>query len=63
MKRTDSVSRSKNDIEPMTSVDMTFHEGNGATKVVVVHGGWGDGEEWAEVRDRHHRAWEEVLAA
>lgn len=63
MKRTDSVSRSKNEIEPMTSVDMTFYEGNGATNVVVVHGGWGDGEEGAEVRDRHYRAWEEVLAA
>ena len=52
-----------NDIEPLTSVYVTFHEGNGVTRVVVVHNGWGDGEEWTEAREWHRRAWKGVLVS
>jgi uncharacterized protein YndB with AHSA1/START domain len=46
---------------PLTSVTARFEEEDGSTRVIVEHTGWGDGQEWAEARAWHKRAWEDVL--
>ncbi|UCH57813.1 MAG: SRPBCC domain-containing protein [Candidatus Bathyarchaeota archaeon] len=52
-----------NDIEPLTSVEVTFHDEGEATRVIVEHSGWGEGKDWAEAREWHRRAWEGVLTS
>lgn len=47
--------------EPVTSVEVTFKESCGKTKVTMKHLGWGEGDEWAEACDWHVKAWEGVL--
>ncbi len=50
-----------NDPDSLTHVKVTFREHKDGTRVSVAHGGWGEGEEWAEAREWHRRAWEGVL--
>ncbi|UCD45761.1 MAG: SRPBCC domain-containing protein [Candidatus Bathyarchaeota archaeon] len=50
-----------NEPDPQTYVEVGFREEEGATRLTLEHGGWGDGDEWAEAREWHRRAWEEVL--
>lgn len=51
-----------NEPAPLTSVTVDFYYEDGATRVDVEHGGWGEGEDWALARSWHQKAWEEVLA-
>ena len=39
-----------------------FPEGDGQTKVTLVHGGWGDGGQWDQVYTYFDGAWGRVLA-
>lgn len=51
-----------NDPDALTRVKVEFREYEGGTRVSLEHGGWGDGEGWADAREWHRRAWEGVLA-
>jgi len=50
-----------NDPDSLTHVRVAFREDEGGTQVSLEHGGWGEGDEWAEAREWHRRAWEGVL--
>ena len=57
----DQFAELMNDPASLTSVIATFHDENGVTRVVIEHGGWGEGEEWTQAQAWHQKAWEEVL--
>jgi uncharacterized protein YndB with AHSA1/START domain len=46
-----------------SKVKVTFHDVSGLTRVIVNHGGWRDGDDWAEAREWHLQAWKDVLAS
>ena len=50
-----------NDPTHLTSVTVSFQDKNGATRIIVEHGGWVKGDDWEEARTWHHGAWEGVL--
>jgi uncharacterized protein YndB with AHSA1/START domain len=50
-----------NQPEPLTRVEASLRERCKKTRITVVHGGWGDGEEWAEARAWHVKAWGMVI--
>ncbi len=52
-----------NDPSRLTKVLVTFHDVSGLTRVIINHIGWGDGEEWAQAREWHQKAWKDVLAS
>lgn len=57
----DQFANLMNDPASLTSVRVTFHNENGATRVSLEHDGWGTGEAWAQAQAWHQTAWEEVL--
>ena len=57
----DQFAQLMNEPVPATSVDVTFQQDNGSTRIRIVHGGWGDCDDWNEAWDWHFKAWEEVL--
>ena len=57
----DRFSMFMNDPISLTFVTVYFQDEGGATRIVVEHGGWGNGNDWEEARAWHHRAWEDVL--
>ncbi|MDH5790551.1 MAG: SRPBCC domain-containing protein [Candidatus Bathyarchaeota archaeon] len=50
-----------NDTDDLTHVRVAFRKDKGGTRVSLAHGGWGEGDDWAEAREWHRRAWEGVL--
>lgn len=59
----DQFARLMNDPSKLTSVLVIFHDEDGTTRIVLEHTGWGEGEEWAEARSWHERAWKEALGS
>lgn len=47
----------------LTSVLVTMRPGPDGTVVSVEHGGWGEGDDWAQARQWHEVAWEQVLTS
>jgi len=58
----DQYAELMNEPTPSTQVKVEFRETNGVTRLSLEHMGWGEGEQWAEAREWHRRAWEGVLA-
>jgi uncharacterized protein YndB with AHSA1/START domain len=58
----DQYAELMNEPTPSTQVKVEFLETNGVTRLSLEHMGWGEGEQWAEAREWHRRAWEGVLA-
>lgn len=58
----DQYAELMNEPTPSTQVKVEFREENGETRLSLEHTGWGEGEQWAEAREWHRRAWEDVLA-
>jgi len=50
-----------NQPDRLTKVEVSLREKCKKTRITVVHGGWGDGEEWAEARAWHVKAWDMVI--
>jgi uncharacterized protein YndB with AHSA1/START domain len=50
-----------NDPESLTYVEVEFQEEKGKTLISLEHGGWGEGDDWAEAREWHRIAWEGVM--
>ena len=57
----DQLAQLMNEPVPATSVEATFKQDKGNTRVQIVHGGWGEGDDWNEARKWHDKAWEGVL--
>lgn len=45
----------------LTSVQVSFQDEEGATRIILEHGGWGEGKKWEEAREWHRREWEAAL--
>ena len=46
-----------------TQVHFELCDADSGTTVRLIHDGWGDGPEWAEIRTYFDRAWDHVLSA
>ncbi len=57
----DQFQRLMNSPTSLTSVLVAFHDEKEATRIVVEHGGWGEGKEWRKAREWHKTAWTQVL--
>jgi uncharacterized protein YndB with AHSA1/START domain len=50
-----------NEPVPLTRVRVIFRGENVGTRLSLEHSGWGEGDDWAEAREWHRRAWEGVI--
>jgi uncharacterized protein YndB with AHSA1/START domain len=50
-----------NQPDSLTKVEVSLRERCKKTRITVVHGGWGDGDGWAEARAWHVKAWDMVI--
>jgi len=57
----DQFAQLMSDPVPSTEVKVTFHKETGGTRVLIEHGGWGDGDDWDEAWEWYFKAWEGVL--
>lgn len=47
-----------NHIRPLTNVTVMFFENNEFTKIILLHNGWRQNEQWDQARDYFSKAWQ-----